>query len=87
MHMMTWHIKVFKTPEVLQLFHYLAILCKHLFYFQARVEQTDPFHILHLLVLTMMLDRRQAVLDCPVIHESMCPAGYPKTHALLVPQA
>ena len=53
---------------------YLAILCKQLFYFQARVEQSVPFH--HLSVLTTVLNRRQAIPDHPMIHESMPPAGY-----------
>ena len=35
----------------------------------------------------MVLDRRQVVPDYPTIRESMCPAGYPETHAPLVPQA
>ena len=35
----------------------------------------------------MVLDYRQVVPDYPTIRESMCPAGYPETHAPLVPQA
>ena len=35
----------------------------------------------------MVPDYRQVIPDYPVIHESMCPAGYPETHALLIPQA
>ena len=58
-----------------------------MFYFQARIEQKIHFTTFHLPVLTTVLDYRQAVPDYPTIHESMCPAGYPKTHALLVPQA
>ena len=56
-------------------------------YFQAGGKQSDYFIIFHILVLTTMLDYRQVIPDYPVIRESMCPAGYPKTHALLVPQA
>ena len=40
-----------------------------------------------LLVLTTVLNHRQAVPDNPAIRRSMCPAGCPETHAPLVPQA
>ena len=49
-----------------------------MFYFLARVEQSVHFITFHLSVLTMMLNRRQAVPDHPAIHESMPPARYPK---------
>ena len=58
-----------------------------MFYFQARVEQSVPFLLLSLSVLTTMLNYRQVVPDFPVIRESMPPAGTPKTHAPLVRQA
>ena len=58
-----------------------------MFYFQARVEQSVPFLLLSLSVLTTVLNMRQAVSDRPAIRESMCPAGCPETHAPLVPQA
>ena len=44
------------------------------------------FTIFHLPVLTTVLDYRQAIPDYPAICESMCLAGYPETHAPLVPQ-
>ena len=50
-------------------------------YFQAGGKQSDflfPSSIFHLLVLTTMLNCRQAVPDFPTIRESMPPAGYPK---------
>ena len=56
-------------------------------YFQAGGKQSDHFTIFHTLVLTTVLDYKQVVLDYPAIHESMCPARYPKTYAPLVPQA
>ena len=63
------------------LVHYLTILCKHLCYIQAGDKQSDflfPSSIFHLLVLTTMLNRRQAVPDSLAIRESMPLAGYPK---------
>ena len=68
--------------------YYLSSLYKHLFYFQARVEQSVLFHHLPSLVLTTMLELRQAV---PTRRRftNQCPQlGAPKTHAPpLVPQA
>ena len=59
-------------------------------YFQAGGKQSDFlfFHsIFHLLVLTTMLRVKTSRTDSAAIREPMCLAGYPKTHALLVPQA
>ena len=67
--------------------YHLASLYKHLFNFQARVEQSVPFLLLSLSVLTTVLNRRQAVPDRPAIRESMCPAGCPENTRPLVPQA
>ena len=49
-----------------------------MFYFQARVEQSVPFLLLSLSVLTTVLNTRQAIPDRPAIRESMCPAGCPE---------
>ena len=65
------------------LVHYVTILYKHLCYFQAGGKQSDflfPSSIFHLLVLTTVLDMKQAVPDCPAIRELMPPAGYPEKH-------
>ena len=57
---------------------YLSSLYKHLFYFQARVEQSVPFH--HLLSFSSYYDARVKTsrTDSAAIRESMSPAGYPK---------
>ena len=63
------------------LVHYLTILCKHLYYFQVGGKQSDfLFSIFHLSssVLTTVLDTKQAIPDCPAIHESMPLAGCPE---------
>ena len=56
-------------------------------YFQTCGKQSDHFIIFYILVLTTVLDCRQVVPDYSAIRELMCPAGYPETHAPLVPQA
>ena len=59
-----------------------------MYYFQAGGKQSDfLFHsIFYLSVLTMVLDTKQVVPDCPAIHEPMFPAGYPKnTHPACTP--
>ena len=67
--------------------YYLFSLYKHMFYFQARVEQSVLFY--HLPSFSSYYDARVKTsrTDSVVIRESMSPAGYLKTHALLVPQA
>jgi hypothetical protein len=63
-----------------------------MFYFQARVEQSEPFFHLSSFIFQFLL-RCQIVVKPyrhveTAIRESMCPAGYPeKTHASLAPQA
>jgi hypothetical protein len=37
------------------------LLCKHMFYYQARVEQSESFFIFHLPVLTTVPKRSQAI--------------------------
>ena len=54
--------------------------------FKQELSKQIHFTIFYLPVLTMVLDCRQVVPDYPTIHESMCPARYPKTHAPLVPR-
>ena len=58
-----------------------------MFYFQARVEQSVLFH--HLTSFSSYYDAKVKTsrTDSAAIHEPMSPAGYPKTHAPLVPQA
>ena len=60
------------------LIYYLSILCKHLSYFQARVEQSVPFH--HLPSFSSYYDARVKTsrTDSAPIRESMSPAGYPE---------
>ena len=60
------------------LIYYLAILCKHLFYFQARVEQSVPFHRLPSFSSYYDAKVKTSHTDSAVIHESMSPAGYPE---------
>ena len=57
---------------------YVAILCKHLFYFQARVEQLVQFH--HLPSFSSYYDARVKIsrTDLVVIREPMCLARCPK---------
>ena len=58
--------------------YYLSSLYKHLFYFQARVEQPVPFH--HLTSFSSYYDARVKTsrTDSVAIHKLMWPAGYPK---------
>jgi hypothetical protein len=37
------------------------LLCKHMFYYHARVEQSEPFFIFHMPVLTTVPERSQVV--------------------------
>ena len=45
-----------------------------MFYFQARVEQSDPFIPFHLLVLTTVLDHSQVISYRTAIREPMYPS-------------
>ena len=56
-------------------------------YFQARVEQSVLFH--HLTSFSSYYDAKVKTsrTDSAAIREPMCPAGCPKTHVPLVPQA
>ena len=58
--------------------YYLSSLYKHLFYFQARVEQSVPFH--HLSSFSSYYDARVKTsrTDSAAIREQICPAGCPK---------
>jgi hypothetical protein len=65
------------------------ILCKHLFYFQARVKQLELFFIFHMPVLTTVSDHSQVV---PSHRNGNLRINMPswvsqKTHVSLVPQA
>jgi hypothetical protein len=58
------------------------ILCKHLFYYQARVEQSEPSF---LSFICQFLLRCHSVVKSyrhakTTIHESMCPTGYPEKY-------
>ena len=52
------------------LIYYLSILCKHMFYFQARVEQSVPFH--HLPSFSSYYDAKVKTshADSVAIHDS-----------------
>ena len=67
--------------------YYLSSLYKHLFYFQARVEQPVPFH--HLTSFSSYYDARVKTsrTDSAAIRKPMCLAGCPETYAPLVPHA
>ena len=58
--------------------YYLSSLYKHLSTFKQELSNQFHFITFHLSVLTTVLDRSQAVLDCPAIRESMPSARYPK---------
>ena len=55
--------------------YYLSSLYNHMFYFQARVEQSVPFH--HLLSFNSYYDARVKTsrTDSVAIRKPMCPAG------------
>ena len=63
---------------IVVLISYLSILCKHMFYFQAGVEQSVPFH--HHSTFSSYYDARVKTsrTDSAAIPESMSPAGYPE---------
>ena len=65
------------------LFYYLSILCKHLFYFQARVEQSVPFLLLSTFSSYYDARGKTSRTNSAVIHKPKL--GALKTHALLVP--
>ena len=58
--------------------YYLSSLYNHLFYFQARVEQSVLFH--HLSSFSSYYDARVKTsrTDSTAIREPMCPAGCPE---------
>ena len=58
--------------------YYLTILCKHMFYFQAKLSNQIYFTIFHLLVLTTMLDGRQVVPYHTMIHKPIYPSWIPQ---------
>ena len=64
------------------LMYYLARLCKHLFYFQARVEQSVPFLLLSIFSSYSDARGKTSRTDSVVIREPMCPAGCPKNTCL-----
>ena len=53
-----------------------------MFYFQARVEQSDPFTTFHLLVLTTVLNHRQVIPYHTAIREPMYPSWVPQNTCL-----
>ena len=71
-------VSLFMLLLIAVLISYISILCKHMFYFQVRVEQSVSFH--HLSSFSSYYDARVKTsrTDTAAIHESMSPAGYPK---------
>ena len=69
---------LFRSLLLAALSYYLCCLYKHLFYFQARVEQSVPFH--HLPSFSSYYDARVKTsrTDSVAIREPMCPAGCPE---------
>ena len=51
-----------------------------MFYFQVRVDQSDPFIHFHLPVLTMVLDHRKVIPYHTTIREPMYPSWVPQKH-------
>ena len=58
--------------------YYLSSLYKHLFYFQARVEQSVPFLLLSPFSSYYGAKPQTSRTGTPAIHESMPPAGCPE---------
>ena len=62
--------------------YYQASLYKHLFYFQARVEQSVPFLLLSTFSSYYDARGKTSHTDSTVIRKSMSPAGYPENTRL-----
>ena len=58
--------------------YYLSSLYKHLFYFQARVEQSVPFLLLSTFSSYYDARGKTSRTNSVAIHEPMCPAGCPE---------
>jgi len=63
---------------IVVLVSYLSIQCKHMFYFQARVEQSVPFHRLPSFSSYYDARVKTSRTDSAVIRESMSLADYPE---------